>query len=216
MERVSQYDMKNFFYGFKKKLLLYSILLVFTMILFFLVVVARIIGNERKVMENQYLSVTEKMASDFDVFFTRIEDMTDEIIMDTYIQECMKLDTLSVNERESLERVLSFKANEHVSYYFYIKDKRMIFSNRNVTLNQAGFENSFLNKTLMEDYAKLHLIWSDESILGVEGSHLYAGRNIRIITYDQKVDQMYFLITEVFCFLIRGRFAVVPVVWESR
>ncbi len=196
MERVSQYDMKNFFYGFQKKLLLYSILLVFTMILFFLVVVARIIGNERKVMENQYLSVTEKMASDFDVFFTRIEDMTDEIIMDTYIQECMKLDTLSVNERESLERVLSFKANEHVSYYFYIKDKRMIFSNRNVTLNQAGFENSFLNKTLMEDYAKLHLIWSDESILGVEGSHLYAGRNIRSITYDQKVDQMYFLITE--------------------
>jgi len=187
--------MKNFFYGFQKKLLLYSIALVTTVILIFLIIVVRMIGNERRTMESQYLSITEKMASDFDVFFTRLRDMTDEIIMDSYIQDSMRQDSLSVSERESLERVISFKTNDYISYYYYVKDKSSIISNRNVTLDTDAFKASLLNRELLADYARLHLIWSDEQILGLEGKNLYAARNVRNIEQDQKADQMYFLIT---------------------
>lgn len=188
--------MKRFFYGIQKKLLLYSIILNVVVILIFLFIVAEVINSERKAMESQYTSVTEKLAANFEKFYEQMNNMTEELIMDTYIQNSMTKEYMTIDERESLKEIISYKINDSVMYYFYVSNKGIVYSNKNVALKKAEFEESTLYKSLEEDYSKLHFVWSGEGIFGVEGNHLYVCRNVQNIENVQEEEKLYFLIGE--------------------
>lgn len=188
--------MKRCFYGIRKQLLLYSIILIIVVVLIFLYIAAEVIHKERKMMESQCISVTEKLAAGFEQFYEQMDVITEELITDTYIQNSMAKESMTITERENLEEIISHKTNDSIKYYFYVSNKGSVYSNKNVTLDKDAFGESRLYRELSEDYAKLHFVWSDEKIFGVDGKHLYVCRNIQNIERIEEEEKLYFLVND--------------------
>lgn len=182
--------MKKYFYGIQKKLLLYSASLIVAMVLVFVVLILRMFVNEQVTIKNQYTSMTENMLLKFDSFYNEMNEMTQKIIADRYIQSYISKKGLTITERETLERVISDSSNS--MSYFFVNDFGEIYSNRSIFIIKKGFRTTALYKKLDEDYAKTHLIWLKEDVFGIGDNMLYVGRNVQSINKIQREAKIYF------------------------
>ena len=92
-------SMKQHFFGIQKKLLGYYSMLIVVVAVVFAVVIWKMIGNEQQTIKNQYISVTENILIKFDSFYDKMDDMTENIIIDSYVQSILSKPKLSLVER---------------------------------------------------------------------------------------------------------------------
>lgn len=188
-------DMKKHFFGIQKKLLLYNAMLIVVVVIIFAVVMGKMIVNEQETIKNQYISVTENNLIKFDSFYDKMDDLTENIIIDSYVQSILSKKRLSIAERERLEKTIAYSNNTGMLYYF-VNGEGETYSIRNVSMNQEKFTNSALYQKLEVDYAKLHFVWLTEDIFGTGGNNLYVCRNIQSMEKIQDAAKIYFLVNE--------------------
>ena len=184
-------SMKQHFFGIQKKLLGYYSMLIVVVAVVFAVVIWKMIGNEQQTIKNQYISVTENILIKFDSFYDKMDDMTENIIIDSYVQSILSKPKLSLVEREQLEKTIAYNNNNAMTYYF-VNGAGEIYSIRNVSINEEEYKNSVLYQKLDADYAKLHFVWSADDIFGTGRNNLYVCRNIQSLEKIQDEAKIYF------------------------
>ena len=187
--------MKKRFFGIQKKLLVYYAMLIFVVAVVFAVVIWKMIGNEQETIKNQYISVTENMLIKFDSFYEKMNDMTENIIIDSYVQSILSKPALSLAEREQLEKTIAYNNNNAMLYYF-VNGVGEIYSIKNIVIDKEEYKNSILYQKLDADYAKLHFVWSAEDIFGIGRNNLYVCRNIQSLDKIQDEAKIYFQVNE--------------------
>ena len=187
--------MKKRFFGIQKKLLVYYAMLIFVAAVVFAVVIWKMIGNEQETIKNQYINVTENMLIKFDSFYEKMNDMTENIIIDSYVQSILSKSTLLLAEREQLEKTIAYNNNNAMLYYF-INGAGEIYSIKNIVIDKEEYKNSILYQKLDADYAKLHFVWSAEDIFGIGRNNLYVCRNIQSLEKIQDEAKIYFQVNE--------------------
>lgn len=187
--------MRKHFFGIQKKFMVYYAMLIFVVVLVFAVVIWKMIGNERETIKNQYISVTENILIKFDSFYDRMDDMTENIIIDSYVQSILSKSKLSLMEREQLEKTIAYNNNSAMPYYF-VSGAGETYSIRNISIDREKYVNSILYRKLDADYAKLHFVWSAEDIFGIGRNNLYVCRNIRSLEKIQDEAKIYFPVNE--------------------
>lgn len=187
--------MKKHFFGIQKKLLLYSAMLIVVVIMVFAVVILKMISNEQETIKNQYISVTENTLIKFDAFYDKMNDMTENIIIDSYVQSILSKKRLSISEREKLEKTIAYSNNNGMLYYF-VNGAGEVYSIRNVSMDKEEYKDSILYQKLDADYAKLHFVWSAEDVFGIGTNNLYVCRNIQSMEKIQDEAKIYFPINE--------------------
>ena len=187
--------MRKHFFGIQKKLLVYYAMLIFVVAVVFAVVICKMIGNEQETIKNQYINVTENMLIKFDSFYEKMNDMTENIIIDSYVQSILSKPTLSLVEREQLEKTIAYNNNNAMLYYF-INGVGEIYSIKNIVIDKEEYKNSILYQKLDADYAKLHFVWSAEDIFGIGRNNLYVCRNIQSLEKIQDEAKIYFQVNE--------------------
>ncbi len=187
--------MRKHFFGIQKKLLVYNAMLILVVVVVFAVVIWKMIGNEQDTIKNQYISVTENILIKFDSFYEKMDDMTENIIIDNYVQSILSKPRLSLAEREQLEKTIAYNNNGAMPYYF-VNGAGEIYSIRNISIDKEEYANSILYQKLDADYAKLHFVWSAEDIFGIGRNNLYVCRNIQSMEKIQDEAKIYFSVSE--------------------
>ena len=187
--------MRKHFFGIQKKFLVYYAMLIFVAAVVFAVVIWKMIGNEQETIKNQYINVTENMLIKFDSFYEKMNDMTENIIIDSYVQSILSKSTLSLAEREQLEKTIAYNNNNAMLYYF-INGVGEVYSIKNIVIDKEEYKNSILYQKLDADYAKLHFVWSAEDIFGIGRNNLYVCRNIQSLEKIQEEAKIYFQVNE--------------------
>ena len=187
--------MRKHFFGIQKKFLVYYAMLIFVAAVVFAVVIWKMIGNEQETIKNQYINVTENMLIKFDSFYEKMNDMTENIIIDSYVQSILSKPALSLAEREQLEKTIAYNNNNAMLYYF-INGVGEVYSIKNIVIDKEEYKNSILYQKLDADYAKLHFVWSAEDIFGIGRNNLYVCRNIQSLEKIQDEAKIYFQVNE--------------------
>lgn len=186
--------MKKHFFGIQKKLLLYYAILIVVVVMVFAVVIWKMIGNTQETMKNQYISVTENALIKFDSFYDKMDDMTENIIIDSYVQSILSKSKLSLTEREKLQKTIAY--NNNAMPYYFVNSVGEAYSIRDIIIDKNVYINSILYQKLNADYAKLHFVWSAEDVFGMGENHLYVCRNIQSLDKLQDGAKIYFPINE--------------------
>lgn len=187
--------MKKRFFGIQKKLLLYNAMLIVVVVIIFAVIISKMISNEQETIKNQYISVTENILIKFDAFYEKMDDMTENIIIDSYVQSILSKKQLTIAEREKLEKTIAYSNNTGMLYYF-VNGAGETYSIKNVSMNQEQYTNSVLYRKLDADYAKLHFVWSAEDVFGIGGNNLYVCRNIQSMEKIHEGAKIYFPVNQ--------------------
>ncbi|MBD5554593.1 MAG: histidine kinase [Roseburia sp.] len=187
--------MKKHFFGIQKKFLVYYAMLIVMAATVFAVIIWKMIGNEQETIKNQYISVTENILIKFDSFYDKMDDMTENIILDSYVQSILPKLELSLVESEHLEKIIAYNNNNAMPYYF-VNSIGKSYSIRNVSVDKEEYLNSILYRKLNADYAKLHFVWSGEDIFDTGTNNLYVCRNIHSLEKDQNAAQIFFEIND--------------------
>ena len=177
--------MRKYFYGIQKKLLVNYVMLIVVAAVVFVVILWKMIDNEQETIRNQYISVTENTLIKFDSFYGQMDDLTENIIIDSYVQSILSKSQLSLMEREQLEKTIAYNNNRAMLYYF-VNGNGETYSVRNVSIDKEEYRRSALYQKLGADYAKLHFVWSAEDVFGTGTSNLYACRNIQSLENIQE------------------------------
>lgn len=187
--------MKKRFFGIQKKLLLYNAMLIVVVVIIFAVIITKMISNEQETIKNQYISVTENILIKFDSFYEKMDDMTENIIIDSYVQSILPKKQLTMAEREKLDKTIAYSNNTGM-LYFFVNGAGETYSIKNISMDWEQFTNSILYQKLNADYAKLHFVWSAEDIFGIGNNTLYVCRNIQSIEKIQDGAKIYFPVNE--------------------
>lgn len=187
--------MKKRFFGIQKKLLLYNAMLIVVVVIIFAVIVTKMISNEQETIKNQYISVTENILIKFDSFYEKMDDMTENIIIDSYVQSILSQKQLTMAEREKLDKTIAYSNNTGM-LYFFVNGAGETYSIKNVSMDREQFINSILYQKLNADYAKLHFVWSAEDVFGIGDNILYVCRNIQSMEKIQDGAKIYFPVNE--------------------
>lgn len=186
--------MKKYFFGIQKQLLVYSAMLIVVVTSIFAVIVLRMIANEQETIKNQYISVTENILIKFNSFYEKMDDMTENIIIDSYVQSILLKDRLSLTEREMLESTITY--SDSSMSFFFVNSAGEVYSGENVILAEEEYKNSILCKKMDADYAKLHFVWSAEDVFGIGRNNLYVCRNIHSTDAAGEEAKIYFSVGE--------------------
>lgn len=187
--------MKKRFFGIQKKLLLYNAMLIVVVVIIFAVIISKMISNEQETIKNQYISVTENILIKFDSFYEKMDDMTENIIIDSYVQSILSKKQLTMAEREKLDKTIAYSNNTGM-LYFFVNGAGETYSIKNVSMDREQFTNSVLYRKLDADYAKLHFVWSAEDVFGIGDNTLYVCRNIQSMEKIQDGAKIYFPVNE--------------------
>lgn len=187
--------MKKRFFGIQKKLLLYNAMLIVVVVIIFAVIISKMISNEQETIKNQYISVTENILIKFDSFYEKMDDMTENIIIDSYVQSILSKKQLTMAEREKLDKTIAYSNNIGM-LYFFVNGAGETYSIKNVSMDREQFTNSVLYRKLDADYAKLHFVWSAEDVFGIGDNTLYVCRNIQSMEKIQDGAKIYFPVNE--------------------
>lgn len=187
--------MKKRFFGIQKKLLLYNAMLIVVVVIIFAVIISKMISNEQETIKNQYISVTENILIKFDSFYEKMDDMTENIIIDSYVQSILSKKQLTMAEREELDKTIAYSNNTGM-LYFFVNGAGETYSIKNVSMDREQLTNSILYRKLDADYAKLHFVWSAEDVFGIGDNTLYVCRNIQSMEKIQDGAKIYFPVNE--------------------
>lgn len=187
--------MKKRFFGIQKKILLYNAMLIVVVVIIFAFLMWKMIAHEQDTIKNQYISVTENILIKFNAFYEKMDDMTENIIIDSYVQSILSVRQLSVAEREKLEKTIAYSNNTGM-LYFFVNGAGRTYSIKNVSVDPEAYQNSVLYQKLDDSYARLHFVWSEEDVFGVGAGRLYVCRNIQSMENIEDGAKIYFLVTE--------------------
>ncbi len=189
--------MKKFFYGIGKKFLLSAIGLIALAVLAVTASVMVVINrNEIANMEEEYASKTRNIYYAFDAIYKNLDGLTDDLILNDYIQKTLGSEKLSATDREMLLRSLSYMNNEYIQYYYYLDNKRNFYSQKNLVWDGTKFHQAQMYEKLQESYAKTHLIWADAYPLNLDGYRLMIGRNVQPLNQSEGSGVLYLVLKD--------------------
>lgn len=189
------FEMKRRSFGIQRKLLLYNALLVVVVTVFFSLIIIRTFAIEQRTIEDQNINATESILAKFNSLYEDMDDVTENLILDSFIQNVLAKDHLSVSERENLEKTIAYSNRDGAPYY-YVTSGGRVYTNKTTALTSSDFEGTDIFGKLKQDYAKLHFIWSTDVFSGTEDNQLFVCRNIHGRTRARDAARIFFVISD--------------------
>lgn len=178
--------MKKYLYGMGKKFWIYaSILIIISELLITVGILTVVMLSERTNLEEQYVSKTENMYCKFDSIYRNFDILTEELIINDYIQMSLTDEKLSKYDMEMINRTLFYLNDDYISYYFYWDNQNHLYTQKKVNIKKTDLQQDGIEENLNHSYAKTTLMWLDTAILGDEGDRLVVGRKIHHLTQDK-------------------------------
>lgn len=186
-------------YGVRKKLIWYMTLLLMGTIMTICICTELIVSkNERASTLSRYSSITENVYYAFDKLYGELDVITEQVIMDPYVQKSLTRQPLDSYESEMLKNALTLINDKVLSYYLYMDNKGHLYSQRTVGQKASDIYNSSLYTGLGEDYSVTKLHWADDTIFGDGEKAMFVGRYVRNMDILAQPGVVYFRLQDDF------------------
>lgn len=167
-------------YGIQRKLLLYVMLLILSVLVLVTIGTGLIAGkNVKKNLVEQYSYVNDKYYQAFEGFYEDLETLTENCITNSNIQNSLTNQVLSVYDKEVIARTLRFVGGDLVDAYAYVDNKGNLYYPGRQLLPVDDFIQGAWYQELAGTYSEVKLVYATD-ILGTGSEKaLYAGRYVR-------------------------------------
>ena len=176
-----------FFSGIGKRFWVYaSLLLLLSELLITSGVLLVVTTNEKENLKERYANKTENMYYAFDGIYQNLDRMTEDLIMNPYIQKSLTDSELSNYDYKMIQRTLFCLDNDYVSYYYYFDDQDNVYTQKSLHTGKKDVQDMELSSDLGKSYAKTTLMRMDTSMLGVDREQFVVGRYVRHLTQNRE------------------------------
>lgn len=180
-------------YGMQKKILKYfMILLTFGIFLSALGIGIVAYRNVKQLTLEKYQYVNEKTEIEFSNFFDRSDELMKECITNDDFQKSLLNREMTVQEKNSLTKTLSYIDFKFMDNYVYIDNKNNIYSKSYQKLNYDDFIQENFFDALGKEYSKTKFIWKKDTIFKTQKKSLFIGRFIYNMNYSHKPGVLFF------------------------
>lgn len=178
---------KSFFSGIGRRFWAYaSLLLLVSDLLIIGGVLFVAMKNENNNLTERYVNKTENIYYNFDGIFQNLDTMTEDLIINSYIQKSLTDQELSGYDYEMIQKTLFYLDDDYVSYGYYFDNQDNVYTQKSLNLKKKDIQNMEIASYLEESYARTVLIRMDTSALGIEGEHFVVGRYVRHLTQSEE------------------------------
>lgn len=182
-------------YGMQKRILKYFMILL-TMGIFLSALGIGIVvhKNVKQLTLEKYQYINEKTDLEFSSFFERSDEVMKECITNNDFQKSLLNRDMTVQEKNSLSKTLSYIDLKFIDDYAYIDNKQNIYSKSYQKLNYNDFvRNNFFND-LGNEYSKTKFIWKEDNVFNTKKKSLFIGRFIYNMDYSHEPGVLFFKI----------------------
>lgn len=192
--------------GIQRKYLKYTIaLLLLALLLSSIGAGAYMHKNMTQEVIDKYRYADEKMGLLLDNLYRETEAVTEECIINDYIQKSLQAEELEEVEKTTVSKYFAYTNLEHVVDYCYIDNKNNIYTRSYAQVSYEDFVKSGFESKLGDEYSQTKWFWTKDTLFGTGEEALFVGRYVHSMEYSHEPGMLFYKMDEEFLKEITGK-----------
>ena len=160
--------------------------------------------NQETVMMDNYNTMCENLGAAMDLLFEKTDEATADCIVYDGVQKSLRKAAMSRTQRSALSRYFAFINLDDVAEYYYVDNKKNVYTRSYSKLTYHKFRESDMEKFLQGTYATTTWFWTKDTLFGTGKDALFIGRYIRNMNYEHEPGMLFLKMDPVFFQNITG------------